>query len=219
MLMSIRAIIILPGYFKLPLPGAPRSIRSTSATPSSKFFSLSELYHCLKDVHGIFRSNPILFAEHAHYFKRHTPIHRLLELEDDEEYHFIRNSSHVISICRLACLFWIFAIFIEHGQSPESLGFELEKLRLRLVRHGLDHYGSNLMLCELLLKEENSVEVHIRGWQLVRIMNLVKAWGIERQDDLASLLYGYLSCTYSLDVEGQHYERVMNQIKLDLEAD
>jgi hypothetical protein len=128
---------------------------------------------------------------------------------DEADRDYVRNPSRQISFCRLASLLWILAIFLEYGHSPVTLKAELQRLQMRLLKHGLDRSGSTVMLCELLLKKEEYLEVHHRSYPVVRIMNVVKAWNIRQQGDLARLLYGYLANFYSPDAERLHRERVV----------
>lgn len=121
-----------------------------------------------------------------------------------------------ISIPRLICLLWILAIFLEYAQSPLQLEGELQDLKIRLRRHGFDRFGSPMMLCWLLLRKEESLELHPRSWAVVRLMNVIKMWDVSKQHNLGTLLHGYLLGGQTTEAHQQLYYRVMEGIREDM---
>ena len=113
-------------------------------------------------------------------------------------------------------LLWILAIFLEYAQSPLQLAGELQDLKIRLRRHGLDRFGSPLMLCWLLLRKEESLELHPRSWAVVRLINVIKIWDVSKQHNLTTLLHGYLLGNQTTEAHQQQYYCVMEGIMEDL---
>jgi hypothetical protein len=80
-------------------------------------------------------THPSPFAIHAHYFQCGTPLHDLPAVLTVPGLSLIRNPSELASVGRLAALFWIHSIFLEHSKSPTRLSRELKDLQLRLLKH------------------------------------------------------------------------------------
>jgi hypothetical protein len=125
---------------------------------------------------------------------------------------FIQDPFLLTSLCRLASLFWIHSIFLEHSKTPINLIREFRNLQARLLKHRLDCVGSTIMLWEILLKNKDGVGVDGRTWRVVRFMNVVKSWDMDLLDSLARLLYGYLSNSLDFIAEKQLLQSVSDRI-------
>jgi hypothetical protein len=68
----------------------------------------------------------------------------------------------------------------------------------------------------LLLKKEESLELHPRSWAVVRLMNVIKNWEVSKQHDLTRLLRGYLSDNQTIEAHQQQYYDIMEGIREDL---
>ena len=93
---------------------------------------------------------------------------------------------------------------------------QLQDLVIRLQRRGLDRFGSLLRLWWLLLKKEESLELHPRSWGAVRLLNVIKVWDDSRQDNLAILLCNYLFANSTAEAHQQQHNLVMGAIVEDL---
>jgi hypothetical protein len=114
------------------------------------------------------------------------------------------------------CLLWVLMIFLDCAQSPLQLGGELQDLEVRLRRYRLDRSGSPMMLCWLLLRKEESLELHPRSWAVIRLINVIKIWDVSKQHDLTTLLHGYLLGNQTTGAHLQQYCCVMEGIMEDL---
>jgi hypothetical protein len=212
-----RAIITLPGYFQLPLPRVTSKILSPFSEGSPPFNTLLKLFNFIEALYNLYRSQTHLLTQRTRYFQPSSPISHLLGLDDHMYFtSFLRNPSRLTSICRLACLIWLSATFLEHAHSPGKLDTEFAELHARLLKHRLDSSRSIVMLCELLLTKYDCLEMHNRAWLVVRIMNALKEWHSVRLDDFTRLLRTLLAFTNPTEVANQHYERVMEEIKFDM---
>jgi hypothetical protein len=112
------------------------------------------------------------------------------------------------------CLLWVLTLFLEYAQSaPSQLTAELQDLEGRLRRQCLDRFGSPMMLCWLLLRKEESVELHPRSWAVVRYINVIKTWDVLKQQNLTTLLQSYLLGKKATEAQ---YHRVMKSIMQDM---
>jgi hypothetical protein len=161
-------------------------------------------------------SSPYIFQSNAHFFGPRSPLHCLLGIFAVTSPKCIRDPTKLITISRLTCLLWILSIFLEYARSPLQLVGELQDLQVRLQRHGLDRFGSPMMLCWLLLRKEESLEPHPRSWAVVRFINVIKIWDVSKQHDLTTLLHGYLLGNQTTDAHLQQYSCVMEGIMEDL---
>lgn len=117
------------------------------------------------------------------------------------------------------CLLWILVLFLEYAQSaPSELAAELQNLEGRLWRQHLDRFGSPIMLCWLLLRKEESVELHPRSWAVVKHINIIKTWDVSRQQNLTTLLQGYLLGKRVSEAQRQQYHGVMKGVMQDMAA-
>jgi hypothetical protein len=155
---------------------------------------------------------PSIFQINAHFFSPQSPLHHLLRISDFTSPEAFRDPTAKISISSLACLLWILAIFLEDAQSPLQLAGELQDLEKRLRRHGLNRFGSPLTLCWLLLRKEESSELHPRSWTVVRLINVIKTWDVSKQYNLTTLLYGYLLGNQITEAHQQQYYCVIEGI-------
>jgi hypothetical protein len=121
----------------------------------------------------------------------------------------------MIHIPRLTCSLWMLAIFLEYAQSPLQIARELQDMKIRLRRHGLDRFGTPRMLCWLLLRKEESLELHPRSWAVVRLINVIKMWDVSKQHNLTTLLHGYLLGNQITEAHQQLFYGVMEGIMED----
>jgi len=128
----------------------------------------------------------------------------------------MRDPTRIVFHTRLMSLLWILAIFVEYTQSPLQLTEDLQDLQIRLQRHGLDRFGSPMMLCWMLLRKEKSLELHPRSWAIVRFINVIKTWDVSRQRNLMTLLLGYLLGNLASEDHQQQHNCVMEGIAEDL---
>jgi hypothetical protein len=173
---------------------------------------------CLQDLHTLALSG--VFTVYAKFFRKDGPIYHLLGVEEGKIHDFMKAPDLFASVCRLACLFCLCGIVREYASNLVRLSSELDKLKLRLENYELA-YGqctSTVMLSEFLMIQEDRMEVHDRWWPVVRIMNVVKTWNVVRQTDLSRCLYGYLSDDHTKEEEQEDYERILGQIKRDIEV-
>jgi hypothetical protein len=184
--------------------------------PSSILSSHYELSDFLANLHSLSCSSPSIFQANAYLFGPQSRLHRFFGTLNLTGLEAFRYPVKVISILRLFCLLWILRIFLEHAQSPLELVGELQYLQIRLSRHGLDRFGSPMMLCWLLLREEEILELHPRSWAVVRLLNIIKVWNISRQHKLTTLLYGYLLCDEANEAQQQQHYSFMKDIMEDL---
>jgi hypothetical protein len=123
----------------------------------------------------------------------------------------------MISIPRLMCLIWVLSLFLEYAQSaPLYLAAELQDLEGRLRRQRLDRFGSPMMLCWLLLRKEESVELHPRSWAVVRHINVIKTWDMSKRQNLTTLLQSYLLGKKATETQRQQYHLVMKGVMQDM---
>jgi hypothetical protein len=204
------------GQFKIPFRREPDTTQSTFYAPSWILSSHYEISNFVSNLHWLSWSSPSIFQANAHFFGPRSPLHRLLGTFDVTGLESFRDPTHKISTPRLICLLWILAIFLEYTQSPLQLTEELQDLEIRLRRHGLDRLGSPRMLCWLLLRKEESWELHPRSCTVVRLINVIKIWDVSKQHDLTTLLHGYLLGNQTTDAHLQQYSCVMEGIMEDL---
>jgi hypothetical protein len=214
--MTLRAVIICQGHLNIPFRREPGPKKSTSNATSLILFSYCELSNFLSKLHRLSCSSPSVFQTNAHFFDSQSPLHRLLGFFDDTGLEAFRDPTKWLSITRLACLLWILTIFLDYSRSPLQLAGELQDLKIRLQRHRLDRFGLPMMLCMLLLKKEESLELHPRSWAVVRLMNVIKNWEVSKQHDLTRLLRGYLSDNQTIEAHQQQYYDIMEGIREDL---
>lgn len=211
-----RPIILCQGQFKIPFRREPDTIQSMTYAPSSILSSHYELSDFLSNLHALSCSIPSIFQAYSWIFRHRSLLHRFFGTLNLTGLEAFRNPVKVISILRLVCLLWILRIFLEHAQSPLELVGELQYLQIRLSRHGLDRFGSPMILCWLLLREEDILELHPRSWVVVRLINIIKVWNVSRQHKLTTLLYGYLLCDEASEAQQQQHYSVMKEIMDDL---
>jgi hypothetical protein len=153
---------------------------------------------------------------HAHFFDPQSLYHRFWGAFGATGVEHFRDSTEIAFVPLLMCLIWILTIFLEYALSPGELEGELQRLKIRLQRHGLDRSGSTLMLSWVLLRKEESLELHPRSWVVVRFINVIKTWDVSRQRNLTALLLGYLRGNLASEPHQQQYKCVIKDIMEDL---
>jgi hypothetical protein len=73
-----------------------------------------------------------------------------------------------------------------------------------------------MVLCWLLLRKDESLELHPRSWAVVRLTNVIKIWDVSKQHNLTTLLHGYLLGKQSTEAHQQQHYCVMEGIMEDL---
>ncbi|OCT47840.1 hypothetical protein CLCR_03413 [Cladophialophora carrionii] len=234
------SIILNRGHFKLPFRSDRNDRNSvtvtvtvnsypTSGTPAAQptpplsgglLSSYHETWHFLSDLHWLSRSSPSLFQSQSPFFEVQSPLHRLVfGTIDLARLQAFRDPTrkNLVSIPRVFCVLWILSIFLEHARSAVEIAAELQRLEERLRRHLLDRSGSPMMLCWFLLRDEKSSQLHRRSWAVVRHVNLIKMWDVDKQRNLTALLHGYLVFDETT-AEAQHqlYHSVMEGIMEDM---
>jgi hypothetical protein len=201
-LNDYRTIILCQGQFKI-------QFRKEPCTASSWILSsYNEISDFLSSLHWLSSwSSPSIFQVDAHFL---SPLYPLLGISDLSSPEGFREPTRIIPISSLACLIWILSIFLDHAQSPLQLERELQDLK---TRHGL---GSPMMLCWLLLGKGESFELHPRSWAVVRLINIIKMWDISKQQNLMTLLHGYLLGNQTTEARQQQYDSVIEGIMEDL---
>ncbi|KIW69241.1 hypothetical protein PV04_05128 [Phialophora macrospora] len=220
-----RSIILNRGQFKVPFrrdrETTPRSTPASTWLPSS----YQETWHFLSDLHWLWRSSPSLFqTQSASFFAPQSPLHRLVfGTIDLASLQAFRDPTrkNLVSIPRVFCVLWVLSIFLEHAGSAVQIAAELQDVEDRLRRHGLDRSRSPMMLCWVLLRENeqsSSSHVHPRSWAVVRHVNLIKMWDVDKQRDLTALLHGYLLVDRTAEAQQRLYHSVMEGLMGDMES-
>jgi hypothetical protein len=209
-------IILCQEHFKILFQREPDTTQSTLYVPARILSSHYELLELLSNLHRLSCSSPSIFQVNAHLLGPQSALHRLLGIFDITGPNFFRNPTKTISSSRLTCLLWILTIFLEYAQSPIHLAGELQDLKIRLQHHGLDRFGSPMMLCWVLLRKEESLELHPRSWAVVRLINVIKLWDVSKQHNLTTLLHGYLLDNQTTKAHKEQYYCVIEGIMEEL---
>jgi hypothetical protein len=169
-------------------------------------------------------SNPSLFQSHMHLFGPSSPLYHLLRIPDILGLDPIRDPAKVLALARLMCLLWLVSLFVAHARNPTALALYLDALLAQLSPYGLDgstssshsSTGSPMMLCWLLLKRDETLELHEISWSVVRHVNVVKAWNPRVQHALAALLYGYLAGEAETDAHQRRHDLLIEGVLRDM---
>jgi hypothetical protein len=207
---------VCQGQFKIPFRREPDTIQSMLYTGSWLSTSYYEISGYLSNLHWLSCSKPCIFQANAHFFGPRSLLYRLLGTSDVTGIEPFPNPTRMISLTRLMCLLWILTIYLEYAHSPVQLTGELQDLYLRLRHRGINQSVSHLLLCWLLLRKEESLELHSRSWAVVRFMNVIKTWDVSIQHNLTALLLGYLLGNQTAEALQQKYDFVMEGILEDL---
>jgi hypothetical protein len=210
-----RCIILCRGHFKTPFRKGRDTPSAKPGIPSRALSLQRETWHFLSDLYWLSRASPSIFQKQSRFFEPESPLYRLAfgttDLASLTAFPDPTKKT-ITSMPGLTCLLWVLAIFLDHAQSPDQLADELQQLQDRLKRHQLDRFGSPMMLCWMLLKKEESGDVHPRSWVVVRHISVIKKWDADKQSDLSTLLNGFLLGNEPAEAQQRRYHSIMESI-------
>jgi hypothetical protein len=182
-------IVSLPGSLSLPYS---KTI-SYCLSPNTYLHScLGEFSSSLRNTCALFQSNPNLYRQKSRFFRTGVPIYRFLSYSWAREDSPFPNMYHLKSVCRLAALLWISAIYLD-TPNVEQLHSELEFLHTRALKHNLDQAGTVELLWCLLSKQEDRMMPHDRSWHVVRILSAAKTLSMRTLDLTSDLIFWLLN--------------------------
>lgn len=214
-----RCIVLNRGQLDMPFQKQDETFGTSPVGTSWMASPHKETWHFLSDLHWLSCSNPSIFEDQMMFFQPGSPLRRLLFpiVDPASLTAFPDQTKHnILSMPRLMCLFWILAIFMEHAQWPLKLAGELQDLQHRLIRHGLDRSGSPMMLCWVLLRDDDSGGLHPRSWAIVRYISVIKPWDGDKQQNLTRLLHGYLLRDNTTEAQQRQYYGVMENMMTEV---
>jgi hypothetical protein len=224
-----RCAASLPGSLALPqrIDGTVRVDTKPSLSVAELCTNFDELFDTLTDIHKLSTSTNVPFRVFADitFSRMRIVLDRLIVAEYANDVLF-RDRAHIKSSCRLAVLLSILTLFLEHrGASHEQRRAEIRRqlcyFQQRMLAHDLDRQGSIEKLWHVIMTKHSTTKVALeyREWHTVRLMNLAKQLSVGTMNEIAVLLWAYLTeGTKDGRLEGM-YAKMMERIKSEVQTE
>jgi hypothetical protein len=197
-----RCAASVPGSLALPRHsnGISKQDTKLSLPVADPCITFDELLNTLADIHKLSKTDvPFRIFSSTKFSGMRAVLDRLIVPKYGNDDVF-RNRAHLKSSCRLAVLLSVQTVFLEHRtatheQRRAQIIRQLDDFQQRMLAYGLDRQGSIEKLLHIIMtkKSRTTVALETREWQTVRLMNLAKQLSVAMMDEVASLLWAYLT--------------------------